>query len=112
RGSPAGKRHYVVIRGTPHVTGRIRVVGRPFPARALAQDAAQAQENEYRQRQKNDGVDIEHVLHALGSRGAAGSAASLQIAKSARQRSVPAFMYAPARSVPEAWPTTAFCAGP
>jgi hypothetical protein len=32
----------------------------------LAQHVAQAQKDKYRQRQKNDGVNVEHVFHALG----------------------------------------------
>ena len=45
--------------------GGIRIVGRPFPASALAEHAPQAQEDEHRQRQENDGVDVEQVEHAF-----------------------------------------------
>ena len=45
---------------------RIRVVGRPLAAGALAQNAAQPQENEYCERQEDDGVNIEHVFYSLG----------------------------------------------
>jgi hypothetical protein len=40
-------------------------VWRPFAARALAQNAAQAQKNEHGEHQKDDGVNIEHVLCEL-----------------------------------------------
>ena len=65
----AGKRDHVVVGRAAHRIARgIGIIRRPFPAGALAKHAAQAQEDEYRQRQKDDGADIEHVLHALGSR--------------------------------------------
>jgi hypothetical protein len=35
----------------------------------LTQHTAQAQEDEHRERQKYDGIDIEHVSHAFGYRG-------------------------------------------
>jgi hypothetical protein len=35
----------------------------------MTQYTTQAQENEHRERQKNDGIDIEHVSHAFGYRG-------------------------------------------
>ena len=51
--------HDLVGRRAAHrVARRIRVVGRPFAAGALAQDAAKPQENEYCERQKDDGVDV------------------------------------------------------
>ena len=43
----------------------VRIVRRPLPAGTLAEHAAQAQKDENRQRQEYDGVDVEHVLHAL-----------------------------------------------
>ena len=46
----------------------IRIVRRPLAPGTLAEHAAQAQENEYRQRQEYDGVDVEHVSHAFGNR--------------------------------------------
>src|SRR5262245_66555349 len=60
--APAGQRHYIVIGRTAHrVAGGIRVVRRPFATRALTQHTSQAEEDEHRQRQKDDGINIEHV---------------------------------------------------
>ena len=54
----------------PHRLARgIGIVRRPFPAGALAEHAAQPQENEHCERQENDGVNVEHVSHAFGYRG-------------------------------------------
>ena len=47
-----------------HDVARGAVIGRPFAPGALSEDAAQAQENEDRQRQEDDGVDI-HVVFAF-----------------------------------------------
>ncbi len=66
-GRAARQRHDLVAgRRRPDGAGRggIGIIGRPLAAGALAEHAAQAQENEHRQRQENDGVDIEHVSHA------------------------------------------------
>ena len=62
------QRHDLVACRAAHgIARRIGIVGRPFAAGALAQDAAQPQENEDRKRQKDDGVDVEHVGHSFGS---------------------------------------------
>ena len=59
----------LVAGGAPYgVARRIGIIGRPFPAGALPEHAAQPQEDEHCERQENDGVKVEHVLHALGSR--------------------------------------------
>ena len=69
-GSAAGQRHDLVARGGPDGAGRggIGIVGRPLTAGALTEHAAQAEENEHRQRQEDDGVDIEHVCSRGGGR--------------------------------------------
>jgi hypothetical protein len=74
----AGQRHHIVIGRPAHrIAGGIGIIRRSFAARALAQHASQAQEDEHRQRQKDDGIDIEHVSHALDRReGTAGSVES------------------------------------
>jgi len=89
--APAGQRHHIVIGRTAHrIAGRIRVVRRPFATRALTQHASQAEEDEHRQRQKDDGVDIEHVWHALDRRdGNRGSVGSRQTGNLHKQISVP-----------------------
>ena len=56
-------------RRRPHrLARRIGIVGRPLAPGALAQHAAQAQEDEHCERQEYDGVDVEHVSHAFGYR--------------------------------------------
>ena len=58
-----------VILGPAHgIPGRVRIVRRPFAAGTLPENAAQLQENEDRKRQKDDGVNVEHVLLAFGGR--------------------------------------------
>ena len=65
-GRAARQRHDLVAGRRPdRAAGRgIGIVGRPLAPGALTQHAAQPQENEHRQRQEDDGVDIEHVSHA------------------------------------------------
>jgi hypothetical protein len=63
----------------------------------LPQDASQAQEDEYRQRQKDDGVDIEHVSHALDRREGTAGSVGRQTASLQRQRRFP-HLYVSARS--------------
>jgi len=63
-----GQRDHFFGRGTRRFARGERIVRRPLPAGALPEYAAQAQENEYRQRQKNDGVDVKHVSHAFDNR--------------------------------------------
>ena len=58
--------HIVVARGAGRFARRIGVIGRPFAPGALAQHAAQPQENEHCERQKDDRVDVEQVARALG----------------------------------------------
>ena len=58
--------HIVVARGAGRFARRIGVVGRPLAPGALAQHAAQPQENEHCEREEDDGVDVEQVAHALG----------------------------------------------
>ena len=68
-GQPLARRqrdHVVVARGAGCLARRIRIVGRPLATGALAQHTAQPQENEHCERQKDDGVDVEQVAHALG----------------------------------------------
>jgi hypothetical protein len=48
----------------------------------LTQYTAQTQENEHRERQKNDGIDIEHVSHAFGYRGHAPAGFAYDLAPS------------------------------
>jgi hypothetical protein len=61
--------HDLLARRRPdRLTGGIGIIRRPLAACPLAEDAAQAQENEHRKRQEDDGVDVEHVLHAFGYR--------------------------------------------
>ena len=55
-------------RRSPRLARGVRIVWWPLPAGTLAEHAAQAQEDEYRQRQEYDGVDVEHVSHAFGNR--------------------------------------------
>ena len=63
--APAGQRHDIVIGRTAHrVAGGIGVVRRPFATRALTQHTSQAEEDEHRQRQEDDGVNI-HVEFAF-----------------------------------------------
>ena len=65
-GGAAGQRDDVVVGRPAHrIARRIGVIRRPLSAGALAEHAPQAQEDEHCQRQENDGVDIEHVSHAL-----------------------------------------------
>ena len=72
-----------LVCGRPHrFARRIGIVRRPLPAGALAEHAAQSQEDEHRERQENDGVDVEHVSHAFGYR----SGTSARSALSARRR--------------------------
>jgi hypothetical protein len=40
-------------------------MARPFATSALPQNAAQFQENDDRERQKDDGVNVEHVFSTL-----------------------------------------------
>jgi len=54
----------IVGRAAHRIARRIGIVRRPFSARALAKHAAEAEEDEHRQRQKDDGVDIEHVARS------------------------------------------------
>jgi hypothetical protein len=61
--SAARQGHHLVV-GADGIARGIRVVGRPFPAGALAQNASEAQENEHCERQEDNGVNIEHVSHA------------------------------------------------
>jgi hypothetical protein len=63
-----GQRHDFVRRRPRRLARGVGIVRRPFPAGALAEHAAQPQENEYCERQKNNGVDVEHVSHAFGNR--------------------------------------------
>ena len=57
------------FRRRPHRLARgIRIVRRALAAGALAEHAAQAQEDEHCERQEYDGVDVEHVSHAFGYR--------------------------------------------
>ena len=56
------QRHDLVVGGGRGIARGIRIVGRPFAPGALAEHAAQAQENEHRERQENDGVNVEHVV--------------------------------------------------
>ena len=58
--------HLVVGRGARGLARRIGIVRRPLASGALAKHAAQPQENEDCERQEDDGVDVEHVAHALG----------------------------------------------
>ena len=61
----AGHRNDVVIvLRTLQNVRRGAIIGRPFASGALSEDAAQAQENEDRQRQEDDGVNI-HVVFAF-----------------------------------------------
>ncbi len=61
--------HHIVVGGaTTRVASGIRVIRRPLAAGALPEHASQTQEDEYRQRQEDDGVYIrKHVWHALDS---------------------------------------------
>jgi hypothetical protein len=61
---------YVALAGRRprHVAGRIRIERRTLASGALPQHAAQAQENENREREENDGVDIEHSRMLPGRR--------------------------------------------
>jgi hypothetical protein len=53
----------VVVRGAAQgIPGGVWVIRRPFAARPLAQNAAQAQKDEHGKHQKDDGINIEHVL--------------------------------------------------
>jgi hypothetical protein len=90
-GGTPGQGHHVVVGRAPHrVAGGVGIIGRPLAPGALTQHASQAQEDEHCQRQKDDGVDIEHVSHALGSRdGTAGSVECRQMQNLRRQTSVP-----------------------
>src|SRR5262249_13955412 len=76
----AGQGYDVVVGAAHGVARGIGIIGRALAAGALAQHAAQAEKNEHRQRQENDGVDIKHVALALGCRGPKprGSSASPQ----------------------------------
>ena len=89
----AGQRDDIVVGAAHGVAGGIGIIGRPLAAGALAQHAAQAEENEHRQRQENDGVDVEHVALAFGCRdrttGIVGQPADEQ---SAERKSVPALL--------------------
>ena len=60
----ARHRNDIVVLGTLHDIGGGAIIGRPLAPGALSQDTAQAQENEDRQRQEDDGVDI-HVVFAF-----------------------------------------------
>ena len=61
--------HDLVGRRAAHrVARRIGIVGRPLPPGPLAQNAAKPQENEYGERQEDDGVDVEHVSILSASR--------------------------------------------
>ena len=57
---------FVVCRAAHGVARRIRIIGRPLAAGALSQHAAKPQENEHRERQEDDGVDVEHVSLSFG----------------------------------------------
>src|SRR5262245_39433498 len=96
--APAGQRYHIVIGRTAHrVAGGIRVVRRPFATRAATPKTSQAEEDEHRQRQKDDGVTIEDVWDALDRRdGNRGSVGSRQTGNLHKQRSVP-YQYVSAR---------------
>ena len=57
---------FVICRAAHGIACRIRIIGRPLAAGALSQDAAKPQENEHRERQEDDGIDIEHVSRSFG----------------------------------------------
>ena len=64
-------RHDVVVLAALHDVGSRTIIRRPLASRALSENAAQAQEDKYGQRQENDGVDI-HVDFAFWSLPATG----------------------------------------
>ena len=49
--------------------GELWIVRPPFSAGSLAKHAAQSQEDEHRERQKDYGVDVKHVSHVPGQTG-------------------------------------------
>src|SRR5215831_7513145 len=65
-------------RGTNGFARRIGIVRWTLPASALAEHASQSQENEHRECQENDGVDIEHVSHAFGYRSGTSARSAFQ----------------------------------
>ena len=74
-GRPRRQGHDLVGRRASHrVAGRIGIIGRPLAAGALPQNAAKPQENEYCERQEDDGVNIEHVSILSASLSASGRA--------------------------------------
>ena len=58
----------VVVWGTPHRIARGAVERRPLAARPLSQHAAQPQKDEDRQRQEDDGVDVNTSYSLSGLR--------------------------------------------
>ena len=78
RGARRQAHHIVVGRGAGGFARRIGIVGRPLAAGALAEHAAQPQEDEDCERKENDGVNVEQVPHAFyGRTGISGTAAAL-----------------------------------
>ena len=59
---------FIVGGATHRVARRVRIIRWPLASGPLSKHAPQSQENENRERQEYDGVDIEHVSEALGSR--------------------------------------------
>ena len=71
------QRHNLVTGRAAHgIARRIGIIRRPFPPGPLPQNTAQPQKDEDGERQEDNGVDIEHVLHALGGGGGGPSAMS------------------------------------
>ena len=65
----AVRQRHDLFRGRPRRLARgIRIVRRALAAGALTEHAAQAQENEHCERQEDNRINIEHVLHAFGNR--------------------------------------------